>query len=98
MSEFRHNGGGGGGEQLYLGKRIDKIEHEGIGTCARIEINQDADNADQRVKWFLKVHKIYKLLWEAYFQFSFSPRFYSGLHFAKFSSFTPLKMRVKLRT
>ena len=36
---------------------MDKIEHEGMGTCARIEISQDADNADQKVKWFLKVHK-----------------------------------------
>ena len=28
---------------------MNKIEHEGIGTCARIEINQDADNADQHM-------------------------------------------------
>ena len=32
-----------------------------MGTCARIEISYDADNADQKVKWFLKVHR------EAYF-------------------------------
>ena len=38
------------GGQLYLGKHMNKIEHEGIGTCARIEINKDADNADQKVK------------------------------------------------
>ena len=55
------------GKQFYLGKRIDKIEHEGVGTCARIEISQDEDNPDQNVKCFLKVHKTYKLLWEAYF-------------------------------
>ena len=36
--------------------------NEGIGTCARIEISQDADSTDQKVKWFLKVHKSYKLL------------------------------------
>ena len=42
---------------------MNKIEHERIGTCARIEISQDANNADQKVKWVLKVHKIYKLLW-----------------------------------
>ena len=48
-----------GGEQFYPGKRINKIEHEGLGTCARIKISQDADNAcaEQKVKRFLKVHK-----------------------------------------
>ena len=88
-------GGGGGG--FYLGKRIDKIEHEGMGTCARVEICQDTDNADHKVKWSLKVHKTYKFLWEAYFQLSFSPSFGSGSHFTNFSIFTPLKMRAKLR-
>ena len=39
---------------------MNKIEHEGIGTCARIEISKDADNADRKVKWFLKVHKTCK--------------------------------------
>ena len=35
------------GERFYLGKRtIDKIEHRGMGTCARMEISQGADNAD----------------------------------------------------
>ena len=48
--------------KFYLEKRTDKIEDEEIGTCARIEICQDADNADQKVKWFLKVHQTYKLL------------------------------------
>ena len=42
---------------FYLGKRTNKIEHEGIGTCPRFEISQDVDNTDQKVKWFLKVHK-----------------------------------------
>ena len=37
---------------------MNKIEHEGSGTCVRTEISQDADNADQNVKWFLKVRKI----------------------------------------
>ena len=54
-------------EQLYLRKLIDENEHELISTCAGIEISQDADNVDQKVKWFPKVHKTYKLLWEAYF-------------------------------
>ena len=45
---------------------MDKIEHEGMGTYAGIEISQDADNSHQNVKWFLKVHKTYKLLLEAY--------------------------------
>ena len=39
-----------------------KTEHEEKGTCAGIEISQDADNADQKVKWFPKVHKTYKFL------------------------------------
>ena len=54
---------------------MDKIEHEGMAACARIKISQDADTADQKVKWFLKVHKTYKLLWEAYFHSSFSQVF-----------------------
>ena len=29
---------------------MNKTEYEGIGTYARIEISQDADNADQKVK------------------------------------------------
>ena len=33
-------GGGGGGRQFYLGKRMNKLEHDGIGTCARIKISQ----------------------------------------------------------
>ena len=38
-----------------------------MGTHAGTEISQDADNANQKVKWFMKVHKTFKLLWEAYF-------------------------------
>ena len=34
--------------QFYLRKRINKIEHEGIGTGVRIETSQDVDNADQK--------------------------------------------------
>ena len=66
---------GGGGGQFNLGKRTNKIEHDGIGTCASIEISGDADNAEQKVKWFLKVHETYKLLWEAYLNFLFSQVF-----------------------
>ena len=50
------------GAQFYLGKRTEKIKHDKIGTCAGIEISQDADNADQKVKWFLKAHKACKRL------------------------------------
>ena len=71
---------------------MNKIEHEGTGTCVKIERIQDADNAEQKIKWFLKVHKTYKLLWEAYFQFSFSHVFYSSSHFTNFSIFTHPKM------
>ena len=49
------------GAQLYTGKFIDKIEHDEKHICGRIEINQDAVNADEKVKWFQKVHKAYKL-------------------------------------
>ena len=76
---------------------MNKIKYEGIGTCARIELSQDADNADQKVKWFLKVHTTYKLLREAYFQFSFSLSFYSGSHCTNLSIFTSLKMRIKFK-
>ena len=89
------------GDQFYLEKNINKTEFEKIVTCARIEIGQYAGNTDQKVKWFLKVRKTYKLLWEAYFQFSFFPSFYSGSYFTKFSIFSlspsPPKIRVKLR-
>ena len=69
------------GGEFYLGKRMNKFEHEGMGTCARIEISEDADNANQKVKWFLKVHKTYKLLWTAFFNYLFSPSFYSRSHY-----------------
>ena len=36
--ELSSRTGGGGGGQFYLGKRTNKVEHVGIGTCARIEI------------------------------------------------------------
>ena len=36
------------GYNFFLGKRIDKSEYERMGTCARIEISQDADNAEQK--------------------------------------------------
>ena len=70
--------GGGGGGQFYHGKGMKC-------TCVRIEIGQDAD---QKVKWFLKFHKTYKLLGKAYFQLSFFPSFYSGSHFTIFFIFT----------
>ena len=59
-----------------------------MGTYARIEISQDADNADQKVKGFLKVHKTYKLLWEAYFQISFSQVFIQ-IHILQIFRFSP---------
>ena len=46
-----------------------------MGTYARTEISQDADNAEQKVNWFLKVHKTCKLLWEACFNYLFSQVF-----------------------
>ena len=54
---------------------MNKIEHEGTGTCARIERSHDDDSTDQQVKWFLKVHKTYKLLWQGIFSIFFFPSF-----------------------
>ena len=31
---------------------MNQIEHEGIGTCARIEISQEANNSDEESKSF----------------------------------------------
>ena len=52
MSDDRHCLSELGGGEFYLGKRMNKIEYEDIDTCARIEVSRDADNADQKVKWF----------------------------------------------
>ena len=46
-----------------------------MGTYARIEISQDTDNADLKVKKSLKVRKTYKLLWETYFNYLLSQAF-----------------------
>ena len=50
-----------GGGQFYLEneKRMNKIKHEGIGICPRIEISEDADNADRKVKWNTHVVSTY---------------------------------------
>ena len=43
--------------QLYLQKRKGKNEHEKIALVLNWNtVSQDADNADQKVKWFLEVH------------------------------------------
>ena len=68
---------------------LGNVEHEEIGTCARIEISQDADNAGQKVKWFLKVHKTLQTFVGSIFLIIFSPSFYSCLRFTNFSMFTP---------
>ena len=47
---------------------MNKFEYKGMGTCAKVEISPDPNNTDQKVKWLLKDHKTYKLLWEAYFR------------------------------
>ena len=56
-----------------------------IRTRARIEIHQDVDNADQKVKRFLKVHKTYKLLWEV-----------SRSYLKNFSILTPSPLKMKV--
>ena len=38
----------GGGGRFYLGKRINKINYEGIGTCARITRSQATDSTDKK--------------------------------------------------
>ena len=67
---------------------MNKVECERIGTCARIEISQDGDNADKKVKWFRKVDKTYKLLWKAYFQLSF-PQVFIQVHILQICRFSP---------
>ena len=74
--------------QFYLGKRTNKIEHEGIGACARIEISQDADNADQKVKCFLKVHKHTNFCGKHIFNFLFSQVFIQ-VHILQILRFLP---------
>ena len=66
---------------------MNKIEHLGMGTCARIKVSQDSDKAEQKVKWFLKVHKTYKRLWQAYF--NFFPKFLFRFTFYKIFHFHP---------
>ena len=78
--------------QVYLGKPMNKIEYEGIGICARIKISPYADNADQKVQWFLKVLKTYiNFCGKHIFSFLF-PNFLFRFTFYKF-----LEMRVGLR-
>ena len=76
------------GGQFYLGKRMNKIEYEGIGTCARIEISQVADNADQKVKRFLKVHKYTNFCWKHIFNFPFF-RVFIQVHILQVFRFSP---------
>ena len=54
-----------------------------MGTYEKIEISQDADNADQKVKWFLKVHQTYKHLLEEYFLIIFFLKFLFNHTFSK---------------
>ena len=52
---------------------MDKIEYKDIGTsCAETKTSQGVDNANQKVKWFPKVHKPYKLLWKHIVDYLFS--------------------------
>ena len=73
---------------------MNKVEYEVIGTCARVEISQGADNADQKVKWFLKVHKTYKLLWEAHFQLFFLKVIHFSISSMLFYSLTKFKVSI----
>ena len=49
---------------------------------------QDADMVDQKVKWFVNIHKIYKHLWETYLQLSFLPIFIH-VHVLQIFRFSP---------
>ena len=73
---------------------MDKIEHEGVGTYARVEISQDAGNVDQKVKWFLRVHKNFQTFVGSIFSIFFFPKFL--FRFTFYQCFD-LMMRVKLR-
>ena len=73
-----------------FGKRTDKIEHERMGICASTKVSQDADNADQKGKQFLKVKKKHtNFCGQHIFKYFFSPSFYSRSHFTIFFIFTP---------
>ena len=67
---------------------MNKIKHEGIGTCTRIEISQDADNADQKVKCFLKGHKHTDFCRKHIFNFLF-PKFIFQVHILQIFQFSP---------
>ena len=74
-SEFNYHLSSRTAVQFYLGNRIDKLNMKRWVHVQETETSQDANNADQKVKWFLKVHKTYRLLWEACFNFLFSQVF-----------------------
>ena len=74
--------------KFYLGKCIGKIEHEEIGSCAGIEISQDADHADQKIKWFPKVHK-HTFVGSIFFNYLFSQVFIK-VHILHIFQFSPL--------
>ena len=80
---------------------MNKIEHEGMRICARIDKSQDADNTDQKVKWFLKVHRNIQTFVGSIFLILFFPKFLFTFTCYKFFDFQPppppprKKMRVK---
>ena len=76
------------GGEFYLGKRTDKIEHEGMGICARIEISQYTDNADQKVKRFLKLQKHTNFCERNIFNYLFSQVF-TQVHILQTFRFSP---------
>ena len=69
-----------------------------MGTYARSEIRQDKDNADQKVKWFLKVYKTLQTFVGSILLIIFPPKFLYWFTFYQLFDFHPaLKMKVKHR-
>ena len=83
--------------EFYLGKRMNKIEYEGISTCARNEVSQDADDADQKSKIVSGSSENIQPFVGSIFSIFFFPKFLFRFIFYKCFDFHPLKMKVKQR-
>ena len=79
------------GLQIHVKRRILSSRTEVTSICAGTEISYDADNADQKLEWFLEVHKTYTHLMGIIFLISFFPKFLFTFTFYKFFDFHPIK-------
>ena len=74
--------------QFYLGKSIDKVEHEEIGTCARTELSRDADNGRQKIKLLSKFIKHTNFYGKNIFKYLLSQVFIR-VHISQIFRFSP---------